>query len=62
MTLLLALLTFSGASAPAQEPQPADTIRIETNLISVPVIVSDRNNRYVPGLLSKARTTSLQRR
>jgi VWFA-related protein len=34
----------------AQEPQVIDTIKIDTNLISVPVIVSDRNNRYVPDL------------
>jgi VWFA-related protein len=31
-----------------------DTIRIDTNLISVPVIVSDRNNRYVPDLKVEA--------
>jgi VWFA-related protein len=36
--------------AGAQEPQIVDTIKIDTNLISVPVIVSDRNNRYVPDL------------
>jgi VWFA-related protein len=37
-----------------QQPRPEDTIRIDTNLISVPVIVSDRNNRYVPGLKVEA--------
>ena len=36
--------------AVAQEPQNLDTISIDTNLISVPVIVSDRDNRYVPNL------------
>jgi len=34
----------------SQEPQTAETIIIDTNLISVPVIVSDRDNRYVPNL------------
>ncbi len=43
--LLLAALTVQ-----SQEPQTVDRISIDTNLISVPVIVSDRNNRYVPDL------------
>ncbi|HMH43821.1 MAG TPA: VWA domain-containing protein [Pyrinomonadaceae bacterium] len=43
--LLLASLTVQ-----SQEPQTVDTISIDTNLISVPVIVSDRDNRYVPDL------------
>ena len=43
--ILLLLATASG-----QEPQPADVIRIDANLVSVPVIVSDRQNRYLPGL------------
>lgn len=34
----------------AQSQDPIDTIKIDTNLISVPVIVSDRENRYVPNL------------
>src|SRR5262245_3910615 len=38
------------AATTAQEPQNIDTISIDTNLISVPVIVSDRDNRYVPNL------------
>jgi VWFA-related protein len=38
----------------AQEPQVDDTIKIDTNLISVPVIVSDRDNRYVPDLKVEA--------
>lgn len=42
---LLAVLTVQ-----SQEPQTVDTISIDTNLISVPVIVSDRDNRYVPDL------------
>lgn len=30
--------------------QDADTIKIDTRLVSIPVIVSDRSGRYVPGL------------
>jgi VWFA-related protein len=44
------LLVLSAAVVRAQEGQPVDTIKIDTNLISVPVIVSDRQGRYVPGL------------
>ena len=44
----LLLLILTCANAGAQEP--VDTIKIDTNLISVPVIVSDRENRYVPDL------------
>jgi VWFA-related protein len=46
--LAVLVLLFTGAGA--QEPQVVDTIKIDTNLISVPVIVSDRDNRYVPNL------------
>ena len=34
----------------AQDPRAVETIRVETRLVSVPVIVSDRNGRYVPNL------------
>jgi VWFA-related protein len=37
-----------------QSQEPLDTIKIDTNLISVPVIVSDRENRYVPDLKLEA--------
>ena len=47
IAFVLALLALD---ARAQEPQVVDTIKIDTNLISVPVIVSDRDNRYVPDL------------
>ena len=46
----IAAMVLLSAPARAQEPQTVDTIKIDTNLISVPVIVSDRNNRYVPDL------------
>jgi VWFA-related protein len=32
------------------EPQNLDIIRVDSNLVSVPVIVSDREGRYVPNL------------
>jgi VWFA-related protein len=47
-------LAILSTLARAQEPQIVDTIKIDTNLISVPVIVSDRNNRYVPDLKIEA--------
>lgn len=37
-----------------QAQEPIDTIKIDTNLISVPVIVSDRENRYVRDLRIEA--------
>lgn len=47
---LCVLLTLTPSNVCAQSQDPIDTIKIDTNLISVPVIVSDRNNRYVPNL------------
>jgi VWFA-related protein len=44
-----ALSTIQG-----QSQEPIDTIKIDTNLISVPVIVSDRENRYVRDLKIEA--------
>lgn len=47
---LLALIVCLGAcSVKAQDPTP-DVVKIDSNLVSVPVIVSDRNGRYVAGL------------
>jgi VWFA-related protein len=43
-------LLLSCSAVHAQDQQPVETLRIDTNLISVPVIVSDRQGRYVPGL------------
>lgn len=42
------LLLFS--VAPAQVPEQDDEIRVETALVSVPVVVSDRQGRYIAGL------------
>lgn len=44
------LISFSFASARGQQEQPIETLRIETKLVSVPVIVSDRAGHYIPGL------------
>jgi VWFA-related protein len=51
---LIAVITLLAIPGRSQEPQTLDTIRIDTNLISVPVIVSDRDNRYVPDLKVEA--------
>jgi Ca-activated chloride channel family protein len=40
----------------AQDGNVVDTIKIETRLVSVPVIVSDRSGRYVPNLTAAAFT------
>jgi uncharacterized membrane protein YgcG len=45
-----ALLLLAGSSVRAQDNQPAEVIKVYSNLVSVPVIVSDRNGRYIPGL------------
>jgi len=45
---LLTVLTV--VPAQGQQDQPDDTLKINTNLISVPVIVSDRAGHYVPNL------------
>jgi VWFA-related protein len=47
---IAASLLVSAGVVQSQEPQTTDTITIDTNLISVPVIVSDRDNRYVANL------------
>jgi hypothetical protein len=47
-SILIPILILPVANA--QEPQPIEVIKIDSNLVSVPVIVSDRENRYLPGL------------
>src|SRR3954449_10954030 len=49
LTLALGPLLFSIA---AQQSTPDDVIKVKTTLVSVPVIVSDRDGRYIPGLTS----------
>ncbi|MEQ1607172.1 MAG: VWA domain-containing protein [Pyrinomonadaceae bacterium] len=49
--LLSALCLFASVvGIRAQTSDPTDTIKIDTRLVSIPVIVSDRNGRYVPNL------------
>jgi Ca-activated chloride channel homolog len=49
---LFLMLCFSGfiVEARAQDSRRDDVIKIDTNLVSVPVVVRDRQGRYVPGL------------
>jgi VWFA-related protein len=42
---------FCGVSMLSQNKTPDDAIKIETKLVSVPTIVSDRNGRYIPNLI-----------
>jgi Ca-activated chloride channel family protein len=44
--LFLAFITVRGQD----NQQPAEVIKVYSNLVSVPVIVSDRDGRYIPGL------------
>jgi VWFA-related protein len=44
------LLCWSFAAVPGQQEPPIETLKIETQLVSVPVIVSDRSGHYIPGL------------
>jgi len=49
--VVICLALFPATSGTrAQSPEPIETIKIDTNLISVPVIVSDRDNHYIPNL------------
>ena len=51
LAVLLGLVLFSQSfNAFSQDKAKDDTIKVDTTLISVPVIVSDRNGRYVPNL------------
>lgn len=51
---LCGLFFFAPSTIHAQSQEPIETIKIDTNLISVPVIVSDRDNRYVRDLKVEA--------
>lgn len=45
-----ALILLALSAARGQDSQPAEVIKVYSNLVSVPVIVSDRDGRYIPGL------------
>lgn len=44
------LVSLSFVPAQGQQEEPIDKLTIETKLVSVPVIVSDRSGHYIPGL------------
>src|SRR5262252_4573021 len=46
---LIFLLAAAFVRLSAQE-KPDDVVKIDTSLVNIPVIVSDRDNRYIPGL------------
>lgn len=48
--LICCLANLGTSSVQAQQGQQQDTLKIDTALVSVPVVVSDRNGRYVSGL------------
>lgn len=48
--VLCVALTAPGIRTGAQDPQRPDTLRLNTLLVSVPVVVKDLNNRFVAGL------------
>jgi len=46
----VALILISGCLRMAAQEKPDDVVRVNTDLVNIPVIVSDRDNRYIPGL------------
>lgn len=53
LCLVIAVLCLCVSTVAAQEVQPADVIKINSNLVSVPVIVSDTQGRYISGLAAE---------
>src|SRR5215218_4644076 len=53
--LLTGCLLLAGfySAAPQSKPEQDEAIRVETRLVSVPVVVSDRNGRYISKLTQK---------
>lgn len=49
LACLLLILTLPVTHA-QESQQPVEVLKIDSNLVSVPVIVSDRENHYLPGL------------
>ena len=50
VVLWAAFLLLAFGAVRGQDNQPAEVIKVYSNLVSVPVIVSDRDGRYIPGL------------
>jgi VWFA-related protein len=53
VSFLTLTLCLAVCPVKAQETTAADVIKIDSNLVSVPVIVSDRNGRYISGLAAE---------
>ena len=53
ITLTCLLFLASVSNIFAQNETSDEVIKVETNLVSIPVIVSDRQGRYVPNLTAK---------
>jgi VWFA-related protein len=49
LSLILLFISLA-AAVEAQEPEPIERLVIDTRLVSVPVIVSDRTGHYIPNL------------
>src|SRR5688572_75070 len=53
-SIILVLLFFSTFNSaqdnPGEETETEEIVKIETRLVSVPVMISDRNGRFVSGL------------
>jgi len=45
-----AVLLLAFGAVRGQDNQPVDVLKVYSSLVSVPVIVSDRDGRYIPGL------------
>lgn len=51
LLFLISIIAFGGSMVSAQVNSVKDeTIKIETRLVSIPTVVSDRNGRYIPNL------------
>ena len=48
--LAISILLAAASCAFAQSVERPETIRVDIRLVSVPVVVADRNARYVPDL------------
>jgi Ca-activated chloride channel family protein len=47
---LLAIVSSGAAQQKQPEPSDDEVVRVETNLVTVPISVLDRNGRFIPGL------------
>ncbi len=47
---MFVILAIGGINLIAQDTEPDETIKVNTEFVSVPVIVTDREGHYIPGL------------